>query len=158
MDSYSHRLRQAVAEEEPRLRAISDSAAGARSGEAWSAKQELGHLVDSATNNRVRFIRAVIEDQFSGPGYEQRKWVDLGGYADMPWPDLLDLWKALNLALATVVDRIPPERLPAKCRVSDVEVTLEFLVDDYIRHLQHHLDHILSRERLTTYPGAALNV
>ena len=50
-------------------------------GEGWSRKQELGHLIDSATNNRVRFIRATLEGQLSGPSHDARKWVELGGYA-----------------------------------------------------------------------------
>jgi hypothetical protein len=34
----------------------------------------------------------------------------------------------------------------------DAPVTLEFLIDDYILHMQHHLDHILAREHVTAYP------
>ena len=37
-------------------------------------------------------------------------------------------------------------------------VTLGFLIEDYIAHMQHHLDHIQGREKLTEYPGAALGV
>jgi hypothetical protein len=37
-------------------------------------------------------------------------------------------------------------------------VTLGFLIDDYVLHMQHHLDHILGREKLTQYPGAAAGI
>jgi hypothetical protein len=37
-------------------------------------------------------------------------------------------------------------------------VTLRFLIEDYVLHMQHHLDHILRRDNLTQYPGAALGV
>jgi hypothetical protein len=37
-------------------------------------------------------------------------------------------------------------------------VTLEFLIEDYVLHMQHHLDHILERNVITEYPGAALGV
>jgi DinB superfamily len=153
MNSFSARLHTAIAEEEPRLRAISEESASARlrGGEGWSKKQELGHLIDSATNNRVRFIKAALENQYSGPSYDGNGWVELGGYSGMPWTDLVDLWKMLNRALAVVVDRIPRERLPARCRIGESEaVTLEFVIDDYILHMQHHLDHILAREHQTT--------
>jgi hypothetical protein len=156
MTPFSARLQRAIAEEEPRLRAISDtSAAVGPSGEAWSKKQELGHLIDSATNNRVRFIRAALDGQFVGPSYDGRGWVEMGDYAAMPWSDLIVLWKALNQALAAVLGRIPPERLSAECRIGEhPAATLEFVIDDYILHMQHHLDHILSRERMTAYPSA----
>src|SRR6202011_6128744 len=110
-------LQSVIAEEEPRLRAISEESASARSGdgEAWSMKQELGHLIDSATNNRVRFIKAALESQYSGPSYDGIGWVELGGYSEMPWTDLIDLWKMLNRALAVVLDRIPRERLSTVC-------------------------------------------
>jgi hypothetical protein len=145
MNSFSRRLQAAVAEEEPRLRAISDQFAGDRpeDGQRWSKKQELGHLIDSVVNNRIRFIRAALEGQYSGPSYDGRGWVDLGGYAEMFWTDLIDLWKTSNRALAIVLDRIPPDRMTAECRIGDADaVTLEYLVDDYISHMQLHLDHI----------------
>jgi hypothetical protein len=33
-------------------------------------------------------------------------------------------------------------------------VTLKFLIEDYVRHLRHHVDHILRREKITQYPAA----
>jgi hypothetical protein len=156
MSSFSARLQRAIVEEEPRLRAISDSSAAAGPpGDAWSKKQELGHLIDSATNNRVRFIRAALDGQFVGPSYDGCGWVEMGGYRAMPWSDLIGLWKALNQALSAVLERIPPERLSAECRIGEhPAATLEFVIDDYILHMQHHLDHILARERMTAYPSA----
>src|ERR1017187_10154923 len=119
MSSFSSRLQRAIAEEEPRLLAISDSSAGASpQGDAWSKKRELGHLVDSATNNRARFIKAALEGQYAGPSYDGVGWVEMGGYGAMPWSDLIGLWKALNLALAVVLDRIPADRLSARPRSS----------------------------------------
>lgn len=155
------RLCRVVSEEQSRLRAISEIDAGKRAdgSEGWSIKQELGHLVDSATNNRMRFITAALQGQYSGPTYDGPGWVALGGYADMPWSDLVQIWEELNQALARVIERIPEHRMTAHCSVAESKpVSLEFLIDDYIRHMQHHLDHILSRDQLTAYPGAALGV
>ena len=42
---------------------------------AWSPKEELGHLLDSAANNHQRIVRAQFEDNLSMPGYEQNRWV-----------------------------------------------------------------------------------
>jgi hypothetical protein len=147
MIPFSQRLQTAIAEAEPRLRAIADRAAGTRSSdpERWSKKQELGHLADSAINNRVRIVKAALEGEFTGPSYDGVGWVNMGGYASAPWQDVIDLWKRLNQSLAAVLEAVPAERLTAPCRIgSDCPVTLEFLIDDYIVHMQHHLDHILA--------------
>jgi hypothetical protein len=148
-------LRRAIAEEEPLLRAIGDEAAGAaRDGRQWSRKQELGHLLDSAVNNRVRFVRAALDGRFEGPSYDAEGWVELGGYGGMRWAELVDLWKASNAALAALIARIPEERRKAECRIGGgAPVTLEFVVDDYIQHMLHHVDAILSRA-VRSYPGA----
>ncbi len=37
----------------------------------WTQKQIVGHLLDSAANNRQRFVRAMIDGQYAGPGYAQ---------------------------------------------------------------------------------------
>jgi hypothetical protein len=148
MASLSERFRTAVFEAELALRALAEPVAEARldGGEGWSRKQELGHLIDSAANNRARFINAALAGQYAGPSYDGDGWVDLGGYAGMDWTEVVGLWAALNRALATVVERIPAERLPAPCRIGDDEpVTLEFVIEDYLRHMRHHLDHIASR-------------
>ncbi|MDQ2775532.1 MAG: DinB family protein [Acidobacteriota bacterium] len=157
----SEGLKRVVAEESRKLHEISEAESATRraGGDGWSCKQELGHLLDSATNNRARFTVAALEGRYTGATYDGTGWADLGGYADTPWTELLELWERVNFSLATLVEQIPDERLQAPCKIGDREpVTLEFLIDDYILHLQHHLDHILAREHLTNYPGAAVGV
>ena len=146
--AFSQRLRTIIAEAEPRLRAIAEPSAGAPPSDPddWSSKQELGHLADSAINNRVRFVKAALEGEFTGPSYDGVGWVKMGGYATAPWRDAIDLWKSLNQSLAAVLDAIPAERLTAICRIGDdAPVTLEFVIEDYFVHMQHHLDRIFAR-------------
>ena len=145
MTSLAERLRTAIAEAEPKLRAISEASATTRAGggDGWSHKQELGHLIDSATNNRARFINAALAGKYAGPSYDGDGWVALGGYAEMSWSEVVGLWTALNRALAVLVERIPADRLSAPCRIGDGNpVTLEFVIADYIDHMQHHLEHV----------------
>ena len=144
MANWAERLQMAVKDGEAQLRSVSDSEAStALGGKRWTKKEELGHLIDSATNNRVRFIKGALEGQYTGPVYDGRGWVELGGFANMDWSDLIELWARLNRALATVLSRIPPEKLTAECRVGELKpVTLGFLIEDYVHHMQHHLDHL----------------
>jgi hypothetical protein len=142
----SESLRQAlevvIDREAPNLRALADSTIQARTG--WSPKEELGHLIDSAANNHQRFVRAALDGSMEGPGYEQNAWVELHGYANLPWTMLIDFWERYNRLLAVVIGRIPADRLGAPCIIGGkAPVTLGFVIEDYILHLQHHLDHIM---------------
>ena len=65
----------------------------------WSAKEELGHLLDSAANNHQRIVRAQLEDTPAMPGYQQNDWVKVHGYQRREWMELIELWKALNRQL-----------------------------------------------------------
>jgi hypothetical protein len=109
----------------------------------WTRKQIVGHLCDSAANNRQRFVRAAIDGAYAGPGYAQDAWVAAHGYAGMEWQTLLLWWQVEHEILATVVRRIPAERLEAMCTVGDhAPVTLRFLIEDYIAHHKGHLKQI----------------
>ena len=77
----------------------------------WSKKEELGHLIDSAANNHVRFVRASIEPEFRGLGYQQDDWVRQHGYQYMPWADIVAFWRHYNYFLVGLVKRIPEDRL-----------------------------------------------
>lgn len=104
-------------------------------------------------------MRASLEPEFHGPSYDGDGWVAQHGYGEPPWAMLVDFWERYNGLLAELVARIPEERLATRCFVgASAPVTLGFLIEDYIAHMQHHLDHILGREKLTEYPGAALGV
>jgi hypothetical protein len=106
----------------------------------WTRKEIVGHLLDSAANNRQRFVRAAAEGSYTGPDYAQEAWVAAHGYASQPWATLLHWWEAEHEILISVVDRIPEERLDASCTVGDGEpVTLRFLIEDYPRHQRWHL-------------------
>lgn len=109
----------------------------------WSRKEILGHLVDSASNNHQRFVRAQEGAEMRGPGYAQDHWVAAQGYQGRDWQELIALWEAYNLHLAHVIRAIPAARLATPCIIADREpVTLLYVVQDYLAHLRHHLRQI----------------
>jgi hypothetical protein len=152
-------LTRVVSETLPAFEAIDeDGSLQTRGPGTWSRKQILGHLVDSALNNVHRFVRAPLEEDFVFPDYDQPAWVAAGGYQDRSWSDLIRFWADLNCHLAEVIRRIPPAQLATLCRLGGSEpVTLEFLVQDYMRHMRHHLQQILDPEgsRGKTHPPFA---
>jgi DinB superfamily len=111
----------------------------------WTRKQIVGHLLDSATNNRQRFVRAAADGHYTGPRYAQDAWVSAHGYADQDWESLLRWWQVEHEILTAVVDRIPEERLDAECAVGDeAPVTLRFLIEDYLTHQRWHFAQMTS--------------
>jgi hypothetical protein len=149
-------LQQSIEREKPNLLALTDAQAQIPRGAGkWSPKQELGHLIDSASNNHIRFAGAAIQPEFRGPGYAQNDWVRLHNYPAMEWESLVEFWFRYNGLLVLLVENIPQDRLEALCFVGEnPPVTLRFLIEDYIWHMQHHIDLLLRRENVTSYPGA----
>jgi hypothetical protein len=150
-------LRQTVDLELRHLNQITDTHAAfePHAGHAWSAKQELGHLIDSATNNHVRFVQAATAVAFpvAFTEYPQNAWVVLHAYEAMAWTGIVDFWSQYNYFLADLIAKIPAPALEHTCTIgTETPITLRFLIEDYLVHLQHHLDHVLSRPVVTAYP------
>lgn len=148
-------LRRTIDGELPNLRALDSDRVSAhpKGPTSWSPKQELGHLIDSAANNHMRFVRAALEAEYQGPSYQQVEWVRIHGYQDLPWDFLVTFWFQYNTLLVALVERIPQEKFATLCTIGDGKpASLGFVIEDYVKHMQHHLDHILAREVVTAYP------
>jgi hypothetical protein len=106
----------------------------------------LGHLIDSACNNHRRFIVGQSADVARFDGYNQNEWVSRQRYHEVPWRDLVALWTAYNRHLAHVIGCAPPAALAHAALSADgqSQVTVAFLMEDYVRHLRHHLDQLRS--------------
>jgi hypothetical protein len=144
MNTISDQLLQITSSAETALREVSeeDSRVSVLKG-GWSRKQVLGHLIDSASNNHQRFVRASLQGSLEFPGYDQDGCVRVQAIQEAPWPALVALWVAYNRFLAHVIAHLPAERLEVPCRIgSGQPVTLRFLVEDYVAHLLHHLRQI----------------
>src|SRR5438874_10923969 len=94
----------------PRLTALGDEASARRpSPGKWSPREIIGHLIDSASNNHQRFVRAQFQDDLVFSGYEQDRWVSVQQYRDAPWDELIALWRNFNLHIARIMDAVPKD-------------------------------------------------
>ena len=121
----------------------------------WSPREVIGHLVDSASNNHQRFVRAQLQDDLVFPGYDQEAWVRLQRYAESPWDELVALWAGFNRHIAQVMAAVPDEALKRPRRRHNLDelawvavpsnepTTLEYFMRDYVGHLRHHLRQVL---------------
>ena len=136
----SERLAAVLREAMPWLMTISEAEASVPEREGkWNAKQVIGHLIDSAVNNLGRIIRLQIEPGQSLPGYDQMSWVSLQHYAEREWAQVLALWFALNEHVAWTIGHVEQASLANRGVVAGEPLTLGFLIEDYVAHMEHHL-------------------
>ena len=144
MRELSEKLLSLVEAAEPRLREISEteSTKPVLAG-GWSRKQVIGHLIDSASNNHQRFVRAALQTSLDFPGYDQIGSVRVQAVQVADWQLLVGLWAAYNRYLAHVIAQLPDSKLETVCRIGSGDpVTLGFLATDYLTHLRHHLSQL----------------
>jgi hypothetical protein len=111
----------------------------------WSKKEILGHLCDSAVNNHIRFVKILLSDYpIAIQGYAQNDWVRVNNYQDQyDQSEVLLLWQQLNRMILRVMRKADLSDFQKKCVLPDkTEVTLEWLFNDYVDHLIHHLEQI----------------
>lgn len=140
-----------------RLMEEAESAVHAAEGK-WSAKEVIGHLIDSAANNHQRFVRAQFTDDLVFPPYEQEEWVRVQRYNGESWPLLVQLWESYNLHLLHVMSSTSEEartklrrkhnlhRIAWQTVSEDEPVTLDYFMRDYIGHLKNHLRQIFAED------------
>jgi len=146
-------LGRTVAEAKPLLMKLNNADTSKRPSSAkWSRKEILGHLMDSATNNHQRFVRAAIQGKLIFPGYEQDKLVGLQRFKEIDWGFLVDLWTSYNRFLAHVLMCIPARAAKVTCKIGkNKPATLGWIAEDYVAHLKHHLNQILGKTFETAY-------
>ena len=117
----------------------------------WSKKEILGHLCDSAINNIESFIKIQYEEPlYVIQSYNQNHWVIVQNYQDRPLDEIINLFQALNKQVVNIVKNIPNEKLSNLCDIGNNQYqTLEWLIKDYLEHLEHHIHkQILIENRL----------
>ena len=141
----------------PRLLAISEQQSEIpRAEEKWSAKQIIGHLIDSAGNNHQRFVRAQFTDDLIFAGYEQNEWVRAEHFQEEAWHDLVQFWQLYNQHILHIMKHAPEDtrtklrqrhnlhQLASEQIKEDEPVTLEFFMRDYVDHMKKHLSQIFA--------------
>ena len=142
MDQIISRLQQLVIEVPQKLTQFLPEEMSVRPDVGkWSKKEILGHLCDSALYNWHRFNAAQYQD---GPleitSYPQDALVHQNDYQNLPTGNILTLWKSVNQQIIAVLKNLSVFKYAHPVRFSNGETKdLQFLVEDYLRHLEHHL-------------------
>jgi hypothetical protein len=156
MSGYVLELRNAIKKATPLLRNIGDEASRLpRRPGKWAPREVIGHLIDSASNNHQRFVRALFQDDLVFPGYDQDAWVTVQAYRDAPWTDLIELCMLFNSHIARLMEAIPEQQrrkerarhnldvLAWKTVPREQPATLDYFMADYVGHFKHHLNQVV---------------
>jgi hypothetical protein len=137
-------LRRLLEQVPPRLETLAEATVARKPTPVkWSAKEQLGHLLDSAANNHQRMVRTQLEDNPAMPGYDGDRWVELHRYQDTDWRELIERWRTLNRQLLAAVESCSEAAWQRTCTVGrSGPLTLKFVFEDYVDHMLHHLQHI----------------
>ena len=108
----------------------------------WSKKEIIGHLIDSATNNHQRFVRGQFEN-IPEISYDQNNWNEFSFYNQIESKQIISFWTIYNKQIIEIIKRIPKENLEKQIKIGNNILTLEFLIIDYVAHLEHHLKQII---------------
>jgi len=155
LKKFAHEIDVTTADFYAKYKSLGDNVASKRAGaEAWTPKEIIGHLIDSASNNHQRYVRLQITDNLEFPGYgsDNLKWVAVQQCNEMKFSDLLLLWRQYNILLAHIIKNTDPAKLDncwnrrgEQAGQIDPEhegekVPLKDLFDSYIKHLINHLN------------------
>ncbi|CAG9613247.1 hypothetical protein BACCIP111899_02461 [Bacillus rhizoplanae] len=111
----------------------------------WSKKEILGHLCDSASVNHKRFVDILIsKESITIHGYNQDLWVKIHNYQHtFSTEEILNIWTSLNKRIVNLLTNVTEKQWKLPCKTEDQNiVTLEWLVTDYIDHMNHHFKQI----------------
>ena len=107
----------------------------------WNLKEIIGHLIDSACNNHQRFVRLQIIDELVFPDYsiDNSRWIQIAGYNEMKFQDILLLWKQYNILVENIIKEADSSKFDNYWALDGERITLEYMMTDYVRHIRDHL-------------------
>jgi DinB superfamily len=115
-----------------------------RDSATWSKKEILGHLIDSGINNLQRFTEVQYSEKpYNLRTYQQNELVEANNYQHADLDDLLSLWTSLNNRIISVISSLSSQERKLEIQKNGEPIgNLEFLIEDYARHMGHHVKQI----------------
>ncbi len=129
------------------IQSASDNELGfKKSSGQWSKKEILGHLIDSAIYNIQRFTEIQFKPRpYHYNTYEQDALVEANQYRSSDAGDILRLWLGLNQQIIHLVKNQDDDTLAYRAvNPNGKTVTLKYLIEDYVVHMEHHVKQILT--------------
>jgi uncharacterized damage-inducible protein DinB len=114
--------------------------------EHWSIHENVIHLVDTdlVAAGRMRFI--IAQPGSALVGMDVARWAQAMAYSAQPLAEALGLLRAVRASTAALLRRVPPSAWEQTGTHTEAgPQTLEWLVEHFVEHVQHHLRTIAKR-------------
>jgi hypothetical protein len=114
----------------------------------WSKKEIIGHLIDSGVNNLQRFTEIQFEDKpYKIRKYNQDELVRVNDYQNSESEEIAQFWLSINNRILYLIKQQNEKTLNHKIEFYDGKISdLKYLVEDYVDHLEHHLNQIMNKK------------
>ena len=111
----------------------------------WSKKEILGHLIDSGINNLERFTEIQFVDKpYKLRQYNQNESVIVNDYQNAETSEIIGFWISINNRIKSIMKLQTEKTLNYKIELDENNLSdLKFLMNDYVKHLEHHLNQII---------------
>jgi len=146
MESVILKFEKLLNENVKYFRTIDQNILEKRKSKKWSKKEIIGHLVDSAVHNLVRFTEInYVDKPYKRRTYDPDALVDINQYQTMDIEELTQLWFIINKQLVRLMKTVDEKALNYEIDFGDGSpADLRFLMSDYVEHLEHHINQIRS--------------
>ena len=111
----------------------------------WSKKEILGHLIDSGINNLQRFTEIQFENKpYILKKYKQNELVEVNDYQNAKTKEIVDFWLSINSRIKYLIKLQTEKTLNYQVELEKGNISdLRFLIEDYVDHLEHHINQIV---------------
>ena len=119
-----------------------------RNSQHRNARQILGHLIDSTSNNTHRVVHLQYQDSpFSFPNYatsgNNDRWIAIQNFEGEDWTIMVQLWKYSLLHFCHVINNVNGDKLGNEWIAGPGKnITLHSMIVDFPVHLKLHLNEI----------------
>ena len=119
----------------------------------WSIRQIVLHLMDSDLVAADRMKRIIAEDNPALIGFDESAFAQKLFYTDLDASAAAELFRRNRLLMAEILKRLPDSAyLRVGIHNQRGRVTLEQMVELYVRHLDHHMKFLKHKRQLLGKP------
>ncbi|UIR56392.1 DinB family protein [Sphingobacterium sp. SRCM116780] len=111
----------------------------------WSKKEIMGHLIDSGINNLQRFTEIQFDNKpYKVKKYNQDELVKANDYQNSEIKEVIEFWNSINNRILFLMKKQTENTLNYKIELEEDDISdLRFLMNDYVIHIEHHLNQIM---------------
>jgi len=83
-----------------------------------------------------------IENNLQLLQYKQDEWVAIQKYQTINWINLVKFWLIYNMHILHILKHVDETKLQNVASIENKKLTLQFIIDDYVDYMEHHLKEI----------------